>query len=300
MDKSLREYLKQADLVHEFMEKFAIALSPKQLEEKITELQVSIKSLQAVSKRIADITNIAMRLYKHKTIKRVTALSNKSIILDKSNTTVDKSITLDKSNTTKPNKFLDPYPTMEDHGTLRTLYPEEKKAVVGDLFIPIRTVSNTSEIPVSNLYYVDSLKQYAINVNGIIIKGELGNIVDYKTKNSNRCEYGTECKSFNKDKGCSYYHPPEDYIKNKKPVQTTDRNFTAGSWIYSKTKTPKTYFCRHMGSKDRVMYDLNTLKKVQYREEIFNREGQLVHDLLIYLILNSKGLLERYPHWIAK
>ena len=46
-----------------------------------------------------------------------------------------------------------------------------------------------------------------------------------------------------------------------------------------------------------MIYDLNTLKRVQYREEITNREGQLIHDLLIYMILNARGLLERYPHW---
>lgn len=270
MDKTLKEYLKQADNTHEFLDNFCIALSPKLLEEKILELQSSIKILQSISKRIADVSNIATRILRHKK-------------------TIDK----------QTEKFIDPYPTSEDHGILRTLYPEEKKQIVKDIQIPTKVVEKISDIPISNLYYVKELKQYAININGIIIKGNLGNIVNYKDKFTNRCEYGTECRSFKKHVSCPYYHDPEDYIKNGKEVPDIERNFTAGSWMYSKTKTPKTYFCRHLGSKNRLIYDLQTIKKVQYREEISNREGQLIHDLLIYMILNSKGLLERYPHWVT-
>ncbi len=269
MDQSLRDYLKQADIVHEYIDKFCVILTPKQLEEKVIELQSSIKTIQAVAKRIADISNIVTRVLNKKT-------STKII-----------------------NKYIDPYPTEEDHGTLRTLFAEEKKQIAKDISIPVKIVENISDIPISNFYYINSLKQYAININGIIIKGNLGNIVDYKDKFSSRCEYGAECKSFKKNMLCSYYHDPEDFIKNGKPIPDIERNFTTGSWIYSKTKTPKTYFCRHVGSKNRLIYDLNTLKRVQYREEISNREGQLIHDLLIYMILNSKGLLERYPHWLA-
>jgi hypothetical protein len=97
---------------------------------------------------------------------------------------------------------------------------------------------------------------------------------------------------------CKYYHDVRDYQSNNKPVPIDNhRNFTVGSWIYSKTKNPRTYFARHLGSKDRLLYDLQTLKYVQYKNEISNREGQLIHDLLIYMILNNQGLLKNHPHW---
>lgn len=272
MDKSLREHLKHADDIHDYIDKFCIMLTSKQLEEKIINLQSSIKILQSISKRIADVSNIATRILNHK----------------KNNKRKDEK------------KFIDPYPTSEDHTTVRTLYSKESKQIIDDLYITIKIVDKASDIPISNVYYITELKQYAININGVILKGNLGDITHYKDKFTNRCEYGIKCKSFDKNIRCQYYHDPEDYIKNGKEVPDIERNFTAGSWIYSRTKTPKTYFCRHIGSKSRLTYDLQTLKKVQYIEEISNREGQLIHDLLIYMILNSKGLLERYPHWVIE
>lgn len=271
MDITLREYLKLADDSHEYIDKFCIALSVDKLESKIQELQASIKNIQSVAKRMADVSNIATRILNRKKASTRTYA--------------------------KPNKVIDPYPTEFDHATLRTIYPEKNIEIVDGINIPIKTVNALSEIPVTNIYYVENIKQYAINVNGIILKGNLGNLVEYQTENSARCEYGVECKSFKKNIKCTYYHDPEDFIKHDLPVPDIPRSFTIGSWLYSKNRNPRTYFTRHLGSKDRLIYDLHNLKKVQYREEISNREGQLIHDLLIYLILNSKGLLERYPHW---
>ena len=182
-------------------------------------------------------------------------------------------------------QHIDPYPTENDHGSLRTMFPSksESKQIVGNIAINVKYVPSTSDIPVNNLYYVESTKQYAINIAGIIIKGDLSNIVDYQTPNSARCEYGIDCRSFKKGQPCKYYHDPEDYLKlGFKCPESATRNFTVGSWLYSKNKRPKTYFTRHIGSKDSILDDLATLKKLQYREEISNREGQLIHDLLIY------------------
>lgn len=265
MDKTLRDYLKHADDVYEYFEKYFVCLSDKQIEEKIIEIQSNIKTIQTVAYQLANVSNIATR-----------ALNKRS-----------KPIT----------KPVDPYPSNEDVGILRSLNPIESKELIKGISIPVKTVDCINDIPIGNLYYVENIKQFAINIAGIIIKGNLGNIVDYRADNSAKCEYGIECKSFKRKTQCSYYHDPEDYIKLGLPVPEITKNFTVGSWIYSKTKTPKTYFARHVGSKDKLLYDLSTIKRVQYREEISNRECQLIHDLLIYLVLNSKGLLERYVPW---
>lgn len=275
MNSTLRDYLKLADETHEYLDKFCVALSQESLESKILELQAAVKNIQSVAKRIADISNIATRiLNRKKAAKRTTA-----------------------AKTSKHGKLIDPYPTEFDHATLRTLYPEKDIEIVNNIHIPIKVAESLADIPVTNLYYVPKLNQFALNVNGVILKGNLGNLVDYQTENSARCEYGVECKSFVKKTKCPYYHDPEDFIKHNLPVPDYTRSFTIGSWLYSKNRNPRTYFTRHLGSKDRLVYDLHNLKSVQYREEISNREGQLIHDLLIYMILNSKGLLERYPHW---
>lgn len=271
MDKTLREYLALADQTHDYLDKFGFGLTPKQIEEKVIQLQLGIKTIQSVAKRLADISNIATRVISRKLAMSGKEHSQKNIIVT--------------------------YPTENSHASLRTMEPKETVHITKEIAIPAKVVETCAELPVNNLYYVNNIKQFAININGVIIKGNLGNLVEYQTEQSAKCEYGIDCKSFKKNLTCTYYHDPEDYIKLKQPVPDVTRNFTVGSWLYSKNKAPRTYFTRHLGSKDRLNYDLNTLKKVQYREEISNREGQLIHDLLIYMILNSKGLLERYPHW---
>jgi len=265
MDRTLRSYLELADNTYDFLEKYFVAISDKNIEEKIVELQSSIKTIQAVAYQLAHVSNLAVR-----------ALHKRSKI----------DITP-----------VDPYPKPTDIGTLRVLNPIESKEIVSGIKLPVKTVQTINDIPVSNIYYIEPLKQYAINIAGITIKGNLGNIVNYQCDQSAKCEYGTDCKSFKSQNKCPYWHDPEDFIYHKQEVPDTYKNFTVGSWIYSKTKTPKTYFARHIGSRDKIIYDLNTIKKVQFREEISNRENQLIHDLLIYMILNSRGLIERYAPW---
>jgi hypothetical protein len=275
MDQTLRDYLKFADDAHDYVDKFCIALGTQKLEEKVQSLQISIKTIQSVAKRMADVSNIINQIILHR---KVIIPANRKTL-----------------------KSIDPYPTENDHAVLRSIYPDpkESKQIIDDIKIQVKSVPSVLEIPINYIYYIENLKQYAININGVIIKGGLSNIVNYQTEKSARCEYGIECKRFKKDTTCKYYHDSEDYIKLDKSVPDDNiRNYTVGSWMYSKNKRPKTYFTRHVGSKDMIIYDLDMLKKVQYREEISNREGQLIHDLLIYLLLHNKGLLERYPHWI--
>lgn len=274
MDITLRQYLKQADEIHQYVDKTGFLIPNNELESKVHEIQTSIKTIQSVAKRLADISNII-------------------------NTFINKKKTI-LQNKTKRYNTIDPYPTENDHAVLRTLYPEESRQIATGIHVPVRVVSNLNEIPISSIYWVESLKQYAVNIAGINIKGNLANIVNYQTKNSARCEYQIECKSLKKNKSCGYYHDPEDYIGLGLNIPESRRNYTVGSWLYSPDRRPKTYYTRHIGSADCLLHDLEMLKTIQYREEIANREGQLIHDLLIYMILHNKGLLERYPHWIKK
>lgn len=267
MDKTLRDYLKAGDAIHEYVEKFGIALKPADIEEKVVDLHKFIKTIQSVAKRLADVSNIC----------------NQMVLLNK--------------NRVGTVKFNNPYPTENDHAVTRITDNKNKKCIVADISLPVKTVNKCANVPVSHIYYVKDIKQYVINIAGVNIRGNLANIKKYQTQNTARCEYGIQCKSFKSGQKCNYYHEPEDYIHMKLPVPDSPRNFTVGSWLYSKNKNPRAYFTRHIGSKDRLLHDLQMLKKVQYREEIANREGQLIHDLLIYMILHSKGLLERYPHW---
>lgn len=269
MELSLRYYLTEADAIHDQLFKFGVTLSIEDLTKKTETLHKHIRTIQSVAKRLADISNIVNRMISFKKIKN-------------------------------NNKYVDPYPTENDHAVLRAVCPidSEQKSVTKENNLPVIAVDRLSDIPISKLYYVRSHKQYAININGIIIKGSLGNIVEYKTLHSARCEYSVNCKSFKNNTECPYYHDPEDYLKLGKEVPETTRNFTVGSWMYSKNRRPKKYFTRHVGSLDTLDFDIKQLKRIPFREEISTRESQLIHDLLIYMILHKHGLLERYPHWM--
>ena len=89
-------------------------------------------------------------------------------------------------------------------------------------------------------------------------------------------------------------HQSEDYIKLELDVPNETRNFTVGSWLCNHSKKQ---FNRHIGSKDNIIQDLITINHDQYKDEIITREHQLIHDILIYLILNNQGLIQRYSPW---
>jgi len=268
MDTTLREYLAMADESHDYVDKFGVAIPVDKINERVTQLHIAIKNMQSVAKRLADVANVINQL------------------------------ALQKKTTKSMSSAVDPYPTENDHAVLRTTEPETHRTILDKIKIPVKTVNELKEIPVNHIYYVKELKQYAINVAGTVIKGNLGNIVNYQTECTARCEYGVKCKSFDRGEPCKYYHDPEDFIARGKEVPDRVRNYTAGSWIYTKNKrSKKTYFARHVGNRETMLYDLAMLRRLQYREEIANREGQLIHDLLTYMILHSKGMLERYPHW---
>jgi hypothetical protein len=267
MDITLREYLALTDTTHDYVSKFGVALKSECLQEKINELHIGIKNIQAVAKRMADVANII----------------NQLVLFMKPRVTME---------------MINTYPTSNDHAVLRVQEPDEKMEVLDGIDIPVKAVASCSDIPINHIYYIEDLKQYAINVAGVIVKGNLGNIVEYQTERSARCEYGVKCKSFDKCIPCNYYHDPEDYIAKGLPIPVLPRNYTVGSWLYSKNKrSVKTYFTRHIGNRATMRYDLAMMKRLQYREEVANREGQLIHDLITYMILHSKGMLERYPHW---
>lgn len=271
MNITLESIVEKGSVILDYFNNLNIVCSVENLEDKVVELQSNIKLLQTVSMYLANISNNI----------------NKFIIRKKRQKKIPIS-----------NKYIETNPTIYDVGTLTSANPSETKEIEKSIFIPAITVQNIEDVPTYNIYYVEDIKQYCINIAGILIRGDLCNIVDYQTEKSAECEYGSSCNSFKTGEPCKYYHDVRDYQSNNKPVPIDNhRNFTVGSWIYSKTKNPRTYFARHLGSKDRLLYDLQTLKYVQYKNEISNREGQLIHDLLIYMILNNQGLLKNHPHW---
>lgn len=109
--------------------------------------------------------------------------------------------------------------------------------------------------------YDSNTDQHMININGNIIKGNIGNLYSIKdpnAKNINVCNI-TNCKN-NK---C--YHSNEN------------RNYYNTHWMYGNKK-----YNRKIGGKNTIEMDLNSMNIKDKKNELKLRESQLMHDILIY------------------
>ena len=178
---------------------------------------------------------------------------------------------------------LDPYPKSTDHVCLR---------ISNKNFI--KEVDSPLQIPISNLYYIRSLKQYAINIGGIIFKGNLADITDgHITQKTFPCRIGSACREL-KNGTCPFYHDPEHYLEHKLPIKN-DRMLSNTSWIYDPTSKKST---RKIGGKSTINADMLRVKSLGV--EISTREYQLIHDLLVLLQITENGFNKQYHIWDTK
>lgn len=141
------------------------------------------------------------------------------------------------------------------------------------------------------IYYINETQQYCIKINNNIIKGNIANIFNKNDNSKQDITKVTKCKNTNcsgifYNKMCKFYHEGEN------------RNFTNYSWNHiSKNKLGKCSLqnnilkfkkydldnTRFIGSLDTLVEDLpfssNDEKKL--------RSGQLMHDILLYMILSE-------------
>jgi len=152
--------------------------------------------------------------------------------------------------------------------------------------IPVIMVDNESQINNNPLYYIKSSKEFAIKINNNLIKGNVGNIYDKKEYNKiNIMKCNTlNCNILN----CKFYH--DNTNNNFDNNNSYIRNFMNYSWNYVKTNKLNqiNYYNnkknnRMLGSRDNIMNDL--LYTNENEKDL--RHSQLMHDILIYQILNN-------------
>ncbi len=82
--------------------------------------------------------------------------------------------------------------------------------------IPIKIVNSIKEIPNYSLYWINGLNQFAIKINGIVLKGNLSNIYEFKEikedniKRQYYCKYKKQCKKILNNELCDYHHDIND------------------------------------------------------------------------------------------
>lgn len=282
MNKTLSEFLVRADDI--FADINNNIPSKNTLKTYIEELQINIRTIQSVAMRMADISNIIQ-----------TNINNRERIFGLSKPVL---------------KEIDPYPEHNDHVVLRNKYIYDKCEIMPNLHVPAKIVRDISQIPISNLYYVENLKQFAISVNGMVILGNLGSF-DEKSRVS-PCKYGAKCRNLLEYKNCKYYHdsleilaaiPDSSKGELNTVLQNNICNFTNGSWIYTQYPRKKKNECmRHIGGRDTILYDLEIIKndKSAYNQEIIKRKSQLIHDYITLCILLSKGIIPEYIDYLTE
>ena len=262
---SIRDLLTQVDTIHAEVDRCAIFISSESLEAKVAAIQSMIRDIQSVAKYMADVSN---------EINQIAIFKKKQ--LETQNTNRQSAV-----------KYINPYPQSRDHAVVRVKYADQEREIAPNISIPIRIVDTEASIPVTHVYYVKELETYAINIDGVLIKGEVCDILPYGSARTAMCSYGSACK---KKLVCQYYHE-NDGLR---------RAFTPGSWIYNPValrNRPAKYYTRHIGNSASLSVDMKLMSKSHYAEEVKTRECQLIHDLLIYMALNKHGLLADYKSW---
>ena len=156
------------------------------------------------------------------------------------------------------------------------------KQVVPNLYTHVIEVETLDAVPDTPLCYITSLDQFAIKINGAVLRGNIGKIVDDKGKQVEECMI-EKCSS----QLCSRWHDPykykDGYYYNiednycKKEV----RNYSNRSWMYSPKKHAKA--TRHIG--DRTRFDQD-IYKIDHKERNL-LVGQTMHDILTCVLISK-------------
>ncbi len=188
------------------------------------------------------------------------------------------------------------------HEQINDIYNECNKRISDELNIPAKnkkmlkqkiapgvslnvfTINSLSELPNVNLYYVKEIDQFAIKINKVVIRGNIGNICEYKTPNNS-----AQCKLENcTGKECAYYHDPKNYKDRPRA-----RNFANVNFLYCSKKTPKTKNMMRVGNRDTLKMDIMALNRRNSKiSEINMHMNQTMHYLLtqISIIRNIEDI----------
>ncbi len=228
------------------MQTHFLCMSEDEITSSLETIQNNIREMQAVCYKLAKISNVATNALR---------VRNKRV----------KSV-------------VDCYPT--DYTVESVIYKKQEKLPVEiDINIPIKIVNEISDVPVSYLYYVRSTSEYAVNINGLNITGDLC-VISNKKENSVVCNKAN-CNVVD----CSYYHTRQQCSEVHSAY--TPRNLPIGSYVHGSIG-------RKCGSRLTLLKDISEMSNLDYHLELSNREPQLLHDILIYQILHEKSLIKKY------
>jgi hypothetical protein len=285
MDLTLNQIIKKVNDIHFQINKLDFSVDTNKIKSHILELQNIEKQISSVFMKVSNIINIC---------------SNKSDI-----SKLDKKVSNDTD-----------WTYLNDISNINI----PSKPIASNISINVKVVNQLDEIPNTNMYWVENINQFAVNINGVILRGNIGNIYNKKhikknisTNQTIICKYGNNCKNLTDEKNdivkiCKFYHDPvvllEAFKKNKISAEAFEkykiqtRNFINTSWIYTEFQnTNKNSTMRHFGSKNTLKHELDLMKMNNPNNKIIdNYMQQTMHDILVIMGLDKSGLLKNYPN----
>jgi len=163
----------------------------------------------------------------------------------------------------------------------------------------VHIVDDISHVSNVKLYYVKNIDQFALKVNGTLIRGNIGNIsqLDQSKPNNrlNKLPNTITCNKYKNcdDDSCIFYHDPV----NCKSKPNTIRNFTNSQFMYSSSiRCAKNRNMNHVGHRNALKMDIEKINKMDFhtaQAELDIHQSQTMHYLLTHLSIMRYMSLER-------
>jgi len=245
---SLNEYLQLADAIHKNVINNVAFMSAGQIESQMIELEKYIRKIQSVSLRILHI---------YQSCKRAT-LTYKNI-----------------------SDNYDPYP---DNDEWTQTYKERQiiRPIKDAPQINANILESPEDVPNMTISWIRSLNQFAFRLNGVLFRGNIGEILHKHDMKSAARIYTCkkpQCKNYLNGR-CKKYHDPLLYSGS-----TDIRNFINSSWIYTRDPPKKgNLMMRHFGDRNDLMHKIRIINNPSMVNMFM---GQVIHDILVALVLDA-------------
>jgi hypothetical protein len=285
MDLTLKQLIEKVDSIHRDLDRLYEA---PQLKQNLTELKQLAYATQFVHNKILNIYEIYNNKYK------IAKLRHRGVLNHINQTNIGK------TNIGKTNVIGMP--------------------LAPNIATDAKIINSIKELPNTPMYWVADIEQYAFKINGVIFRGNIGNIYNKNdivkstqlTKNDNKkitqmtiCKYKNKCRTVLNGGLCEFYHDPielMDLVEEKlltykvyKMYLKMHRNFSNTSWIHTTTPQHKhNVSFRHFGSRDILKHELDLIKFEPSQADVMgidNFRQQCMHDILVIMGLKEHALL---------
>lgn len=194
------------------------------------------------------------------------------------------------SNICKNKMLLNDFNVFRDSPDLKINNVLSYKYIAPKVKLPVIQLENIDQVPDMPLFWIKNINQFAFKLNGVLFRGNIGNISTAPCKRVKICEHRNQCVVLLEGKICDNYHDPIDLNKllrqrlisgrlYKKYINLS-RNFSNVSWLYTPYPiNKKNYYMRHFGSREILRQELD--KKYLFDIETYGH--QCIHDILVYL-----------------